>query len=150
MPRPSGERPREGGEEEARQGQFVWGVQVRAQRGQVRLPGELPPPSAGMRPHRVSCLSPRPVSLPLEEAARETFSGEEASQHSSVSVTSGRGERHPSCTARAGRGMDGCLREKRLPKQTELDSYSSLKITKESYLSSWEIASCSKLGHYVL
>lgn len=46
--------------------------------------------------------------------------------------------------------MDGCLREMSLPKQTELDIYSSLKITEESYLSSWEIASCSKLGHYIL
>lgn len=99
---------------------------------------------------RVSCLSPRPVSLPLEEAAREMFSGEQASQHSSVSVTSGRGERPPSCTARAGRGMDGCLREMSLPKQAERDIYSSLKITKESYLSSWEIASFFKLGHYIL
>lgn len=46
--------------------------------------------------------------------------------------------------------MDGCLREMSLPKQAELDIYSSLKITEESYLSSWEIASCSKLGHYIL
>lgn len=46
--------------------------------------------------------------------------------------------------------MDGCLPVKRLPKQAELDIYSSLKITEESYLSSWENASCSKLGHYIL
>lgn len=50
-----------------------------------------------------------------------------------------------------GEATDGCHREKmRFPKQAELDIYSSLKITKESYLSSWEIASCSKLGHYIL
>lgn len=50
-----------------------------------------------------------------------------------------------------GEAMDGCLREKmRLPKQAELGIYSSLKITKESDLSSWKIPSCSKLGCYIL
>lgn len=47
--------------------------------------------------------------------------------------------------------MHSCHRTKtRVQKQAKLDVYSSLKITGESYLDSRAIATCPKLGHYIL